>query len=431
VVYKKIMKVTVIGGGLAGSEAALQLAHYGINVVLYEMRPNKLTEAHRTGNFAELVCSNSLGSLSVDDARGLLKQEALSLGSVLIKVALENSVPAGKALAVDRIKFSEEIGSLINSNPLITVLRESVDNIDLEGIVIVATGPLTTEPLLYNLIEKFCYDNLFFYDAISPIVLKESLDMEKLFYGGRYTQSSDYLNAPMDENEYRLFYEVLRNAKRHTPHDFDKQFFESCLPIEEIALRGFDSMRYGPLTPKGFVGNHFAIVQLRRENLDDTMYELVGFQTSLTYEEQKRVFRLIPGLSNAQFVRFGSIHKNAFLRSSEILSRTLQTNKISNVFIAGQLSGVEGYVESISTGLLAGINAARLAKGLELIQLPTDTMLGALINFIVNSDLIYPQPMRANFGLIPKEFFDLPKRDRKSAFVQKSKEEISKIKELV
>lgn len=423
------MKVTVIGGGLAGSEAALQLAKRGVDVVLYEMRPNTMTEAHKTGYFAELVCSNSLGSTSLEDARGLLKQEALVLGSELLKIAIEKSIPAGKALAVDRVEFSKGVENLINSNSHIACVRENVNNIDFDGIVIVATGPLTTETLLGNISEKFGTDNLFFYDATSPIVLKETLETSKVFYGGRYGQSSDYINAPMNEGDYRLFYEELVTAERHTPHDFDRRFFESCLPIEEIAHRGYEAMRYGPLTPRGFEGDHFAIVQLRRENLEDTMYELVGFQTSLTYGEQKKVFRLIPGLSMAEFVRYGSMHKNAFLKSSELLLPTLQMKKKQNVFIAGQLGGVEGYVESIATGLLAGINASRLVRGDSAFELPKGTMLGSLINFIVNNDLSRPQPMRANFGLMPKEFFDLPKKERKLAFIENSRTQLLKVRE--
>ncbi len=423
------MKVNVIGGGLSGSEAALQLANRGFDVVLFEMRPGKSTEAHKTGNFAELVCSNSLGSVSTDDARGLLKEESISLGSVLLDIAMDCRVPAGKALAVDRIKFSSAISKLVLSNPHITVAREEVKSLGLEGVTILATGPLTSETLLNSLFKMFGEDNLFFYDAISPIVSKESLDLSKTFYGARYSQSDDYINAPMSREQYSLFYEGLINAERHVPHDFDRKFFESCLPIEEIASRGFDAMRYGPLTPKGFNGNHFAIVQLRRENKEGTLYELVGFQTSLTYEEQKKIFRLIPGLQNAEFMRLGSIHKNAFLKSSKIIAKTLQTKIAKNLFIAGQLSGVEGYVESIATGLLAGVNASKILSGRALIELSENTMLGSLIRFIVDNELSNPQPMRANFGLMSKVFFDIPKAVRKEAFVKKSREAISKLKE--
>ncbi|MGC8721036.1 MAG: methylenetetrahydrofolate--tRNA-(uracil(54)-C(5))-methyltransferase (FADH(2)-oxidizing) TrmFO [Caldisericaceae bacterium] len=421
------MKVTIIGGGLAGSEAALQIAKRGVDVILYEMRPLTMTEAHKTGLCAELVCSNSLGSMSLEDGRGLLKEESLSLGSELLRIASETSIPAGKALAVDRVKFSLEVEKALQSNSHIKLVREKVDKIDWEGVVVVATGPLTTESLLRQISDEFGSDNLFFYDAISPIVLKESIDLGAVFYGGRYGQTNDYINAPMNESEYKVFYEELINANRHMPHDFDKQYFEACLPIEEIAYRGFDSMRYGPLTPRGFEGKYYAIVQLRRENIEDTMYELVGFQTALTYPEQKRVFSLIPGLSKAEFTRYGSIHKNTFIKSSQILLPTLQTRKRQNVLFAGQLSGVEGYVESITTGLFAGINASRLATGREPFEFPRGTMLGSLINFVVNNDLSRPQPMRANFGLMPKEFFDLPKRERKSAFIENSKEEIARL----
>jgi methylenetetrahydrofolate--tRNA-(uracil-5-)-methyltransferase len=425
------MRVNVIGGGLAGSEASLQLANRGIEVNLYEMRPSRLTEAHRTPFFAELVCSNSLGSLQVRDARGLLKEEAEALGSVILQVALKYSIPGGKALVVDRERFSKEVTDIIYSNPLINVIRGEVKELSLDDVNIIATGPLTSPDFLEYLREKFGMKNLFFFDAISPIVTKESISLNKMFYGSRYSDNTDYLNSPMTQEEYKIFYDALVTAEKHVPHDFDKSFFEACLPIEEIAKRGFDSMRFGPLTPVGFKEKHYSIVQLRRENMEDTLYELVGFQTSITYFEQKRVFSLIPGLENADFVRYGSIHKNAFIKSNELLLKTLQLKSSNNIFVAGQLCGVEGYVESISTGLIAGINASRIVDGRFPISVPEETMLGSLIKFITQNPLAAPQPMRANFGLVPAEYFNITRAKRKERFIEKSVSEIEKLKRII
>lgn len=422
------MRITIIGGGLAGSEAALQIASRGVNVLLYEMRLKKLTEVHKTGNFGEIVCSNSFGSKSVEDGRGLLKEELLTLGSFLLKVAYECQVPAGKALAVDRNLFSEKVSRLIKENPFIEICNEEALEINPNELTIIATGPLTSEGFLKYLKELFGLENLFFFDAISPVVTRESLDMSRLFFGARYEQGDDYLNAPLTKEEYTKFYEALVSAETHLPHDFDRKFFEACLPIEEIAKRGFEAMRFGPLTPKGFEGDYYAVVQLRRENIEGTLYEFVGFQTSLTYSEQKRVFSLIPGIENAEFVRFGSIHKNSFIKSSAVLEKTLQTKIFPNVFFAGQISGVEGYVESIGTGLVSGINALRIVKNLPPKELPSNTMLGSLIRFIVDNKLENPQPMRANFGLMPQEYFLLPKIVRKRKFIEDS---LSSIKEFL
>ncbi|MGC9171977.1 methylenetetrahydrofolate--tRNA-(uracil(54)-C(5))-methyltransferase (FADH(2)-oxidizing) TrmFO [Caldisericum sp.] len=425
------MRVIVIGGGLAGSEAALQIAERGIEVILYEMRPIRLTEAHRTGNFAELVCSNSLGSVELNDARGLLKEEGLRLGSILLQVALKNKVPAGKALAVDRVKFSEEITNIILSHPKIHVERAEITKIDFDNdIVVIATGPLTSDALLSEL-QKLFGENLFFYDAVSPVVTKESLDLSKMFFGGRYDQSPDYLNIPLNYDDYERFYKELIEAKTHTPHDFDRIFFESCLPIEEIARRGFDALRFGPLTPKGFGKAFFAVVQLRREDTDGNLFELVGFQTSLTYQEQKRVFGLLPGLENAEFVRYGSIHKNSYFRANRILNKTLQTKKFPNVFLAGQITGSEGYSEAILTGLVSGINVARLYRGEKPIEIPDETMIGSLIRFLVENDLENPQPMRANFGLIPKKYFEIPKNKRKEKFIEDSIKSIELVRGMI
>jgi methylenetetrahydrofolate--tRNA-(uracil-5-)-methyltransferase len=412
------MNVNVIGGGLAGSEAALQIAKRGIKVHLYEMRPKKLTEAHRSGLFGEIVCSNSFGSINVENGRGLLKMEAKLLGSVLLEIAEHCRVPAGKALAVDRECFAKEVTSLIESNPLIKIVREEVTEIP-KGITIIATGPLTSEKFLDHLKNNLKIKDLYFYDALSPVVLTESLNMNKLFFGGRYEQSPDYLNAPFTKEEYERFFNALIGAERHLPHNFDKKFFEACLPIEEIALRGKDALRFGPLRPKG-LGNYYAVVQLRKENVEGTLYELVGFQTALKYSEQKRVFRLIPGLEKAEFIRFGSIHKNAYIKSSALLNEFLQLRNNPSIFFAGQISGVEGYVEAISTGLFAGINVSRLFYGRTLLKMPDETMIGSLIRFIVNNPLEVPQPMRANFGIIPQKFFKVKKSERKQTFIKAS-----------
>ncbi len=423
--------INVIGAGLAGSEAALQVARRKVQVNLYEMRPIKFTEAHKTDLFAELVCSNSFGSMELKNARGLLKEEALSLGSVLLRVAVKNMVPAGKALAVDREKFSKEATALVTENPYINVIRKEVDKIP-EGITIIATGPLTSLPLLKVLKSALKADNLYFYDAISPIVMAESLDMNKLFFAGRYGKGNDYLNSPMSKAEYIRFYNALITAEQHVLHSFDrKYFFEACMPIEEIAKRGEDTLRFGPLRPVGFDKKYYAVVQLRKENNEGSLYELVGFQTALRYGEQKAVFRLIPGLEKANFVRFGSIHKNAYIKASLLLGNTLQLKEKPSIFIAGQLSGVEGYVESISTGLLAGINAALLAQGKTPISLPCDTMLGALIHFITDNPLTVPQPMRANFGLMPEAFFKMQKSIRKEKFIQASRNSIQDINQRI
>ncbi|MEF3245209.1 MAG: methylenetetrahydrofolate--tRNA-(uracil(54)-C(5))-methyltransferase (FADH(2)-oxidizing) TrmFO [Caldisericaceae bacterium] len=420
------MKVLVIGGGLAGSEAALQIAKRGIEVYLYEMRPKKFTEAHKTDNFAELVCSNSLGSLELEDARGLLKYEGLLLGSHLLNVAKETSVPAGKALAVDRVLFSKRITELILSNPKIHVVREEVLDFDRNDIVLIATGPLTSQNFL-NYLKNIFQDNLFFYDAISPVVTRESLNLDKMFFGGRYEQSSDYLNAYLTEEQYKLLQKELSLGKQHLPHDFDRVFFEACLPIEEIAKRGFDSLRFGPLTPKGFSQDYYAVVQLRREDKDGNLFELVGFQTALTYQEQKRIFSLIPGFENAEFVRYGSIHKNAYFRSNRILNLDLSSKQFPNVFFAGQITGSEGYGEAILTGLVSGINIARFYSGKKPLIFPKNTMIGSLIHFIVENDLDNPQPMRANFGLIPKDYFSIKKTLRKQKFIEDSTNAIKQL----
>ncbi len=421
------MSVNIIGGGLAGSEAALYIASKKIPVRLFEMRPIKMTEAHRSELFAEVVCSNSFGSINPENGRGLLKQEALSLGSTLLKIANECKVPAGKALAVDRECFAHRVTKLIESNSYIEVIRREVTEI-LDGITIVATGPLTSNTFLGYLKDNLGINDLYFYDALSPVVTFESLNLEKLFFGGRYEQSPDYLNASIDDKEYSRFYRELINAERHLPHDFDKKFFEACLPVEEIAIRGEDALRFGPLRPKGFGNKYYAVVQLRKENVEGTLFELVGFQTALKYSEQKRVFRFIPGLEKAEFVRFGSIHKNAYIKSNVLLNSFLQLKTKPNIFFAGQISGVEGYVEAIATGLFAGVNAVKLLREEPLIFMPDNTMIGSLIRFITTNILDTPQPIRANFGIVPEKYFKLHKSIRKKKFAEDSTSEIENMK---
>jgi methylenetetrahydrofolate--tRNA-(uracil-5-)-methyltransferase len=396
--------VTVIGAGLAGCEAALQCARFGVRVKLYEMRPFKMTPAHQTGDVAELVCSNSLKSEEIVNAHGLLKAELKTYGSILLKCAEQSRVPGGKALVVDRRHFSWLVEQeLIKSG--IEIIREEITEIP-PGLVIIATGPLTSSSMANSLINLLGAKRLFFYDAIAPIVAAETLNMERIFPGSRYSKDAAYLNCPLNEQEYDLLVQELANAELYPGHQFEKiPFFEGCLPVEELARRDRLALAFGPLKPVGLIDPRtgkipFAVVQLRLENKAGTMFNMVGFQTRLTRPEQERVFRLIPGLNNAVFLRYGSIHRNTFLFSPEILLPTLQTRVRSELFIAGQLAGVEGYVESIATGLLAGINASRLAQAKAPLTLSNVTILGALVNYITTPHPDF-QPMNANFGLLP------------------------------
>lgn len=396
--------VTVIGAGLAGCEAALQSARFGVPVRLYEMRPHTKTPAHQTGDVAELVCSNSLKSEEVENAHGLLKAELNTYGSLLLKCAENARVPGGKALVVDRKIFSLAIEKELDRAG-VQLIREEIKKIP-DGITIIATGPLTSPAMAEALITLLGARRLFFYDAIAPIVAAESLDMEKLFSGSRYGKGDDYLNSPLTEQEYNLLVNELARAETYPGHPFENiPFFEGCLPVEELAKRDRLALAFGPLKPVGLIDPRqgimpFAVLQLRRENREGTMFNLVGFQTRLKRPEQERVLRLIPGLKNARFLRFGSIHRNTFLNSPEILLPTLQTRLRPDLFIAGQLCGVEGYVESIATGLLAGINAARLALNKPPITLSPATILGALVKYITTPNENF-QPMNANFGLLP------------------------------
>ncbi|MCS7287238.1 MAG: FADH(2)-oxidizing methylenetetrahydrofolate--tRNA-(uracil(54)-C(5))-methyltransferase TrmFO [Anaerolineae bacterium] len=401
--------VVVIGGGLAGSEAAWQLAERGFKVYLYEMRPFKLTPAHRTGFLAELVCSNSLGAEPLDKPLGLLKEELRRLGSLILSCAYETRVPAGGSLAVSRDDFARLVTERIESHPNIKVIREEVTEIP-SGPVIVATGPLTSDILAARLRELIGEEYLYFYDAMAPIITYESIDMSKAFRASRYGRGGeDYINCPMTEEEYYRFVDALLQAETIELRDFEREdpkFFEACLPIEVIARRGREALAFGPLRPVGLVDPRtgkqpYAVVQLRQDDAAGTLYNLVGFQTNLKWGEQERVFRLIPGLEKAEFVRYGQMHRNTFINSPKLLFPTLQFRRRHDLFFAGQITGSEGYVGSTATGLVAGLNMARLLKGKELLVFPPTTMIGALCHYITDPRIKDFQPMKANFGLLP------------------------------
>ncbi|MGH7767133.1 MAG: methylenetetrahydrofolate--tRNA-(uracil(54)-C(5))-methyltransferase (FADH(2)-oxidizing) TrmFO [Candidatus Binatia bacterium] len=399
--------VTIIGGGLAGCEAAWQLARRGVAVELYEMRPKKGTEAHATSYLAELVCSNSLRSASLTNAAGLLKQEMRRLGSLIIQVADRCRVPAGSALAVDRERFAAAVTGAIASLPGVRVIREEVSEIP-AGIAILATGPLTSQPLSRALESLLGGRHLYYYDAISPIVTAESVDMNIAFAASRYDRGGDdYLNLPLTREQYGSFIDALLGAEKVPAKSFeDLRYFEGCLPIEEMARRGRDTLAFGPMRPTGLIDPRtgkraFAIIQLRQENREKTLYNMVGFQTKMTYQEQKRVFSLAPGLEHAEFVRFGSLHRNTFIDAPRHLMPTLQWRGRPSLFFAGQITGVEGYIESAASGLLAGLNAARLIHGKEPVAPPATTALGALLVYITDPGRKDFQPMNANFGVLP------------------------------
>lgn len=400
-------EVTVVGAGLAGSEAAWQLAKRGIKVRLVEMRPTKFTPAHHTDKFAELVCSNSLRAASLENAVGLLKEEMRRLDSLIMRAADANRVPAGGALAVDREGFADFVTQTLSGHPNVTVERREITEIP-EGIVIIATGPLTSDALAARLGELTGAEHLYFYDAVAPIVTLESVDTSRCFWGSRYGKGEEaYLNCPLNEGEYERFWQELVNAERHPLKEFEElKVFEGCMPIEQMALRGRETLRYGPLKPVGLIDPRtgkqpYAVVQLRQDNREGTLYNLVGFQTQLKWSEQKRVFGLIPGLENAEFVRYGVMHRNTFIASPKVLAPTWQLKTDERLFIAGQVTGVEGYVESAASGLIAGINAARLAQGREPLVLPPITACGALAHYVTTASLGNFQPMNVNFGLFP------------------------------
>lgn len=399
--------VRIVGGGLAGAEAAYQLARRGVCVDLYEMRPHKLTEAHTTGNFGELVCSNSLRSTLLTAPAGVLKEEMRRLDSLIIRVAESNRVPAGSALAVDRDSFARSLTRAVEAFPRIRIHREEVKDIP-PGTVILATGPLTSPMLSQSLATLLGSEHLYFYDAISPIVTAESIDRTKAFRASRYgSGDDDYLNLPLTRDEYYCFIDALLTAQRVPTHRFERFVpFEGCMPIEEMADRGKETLAFGPMRAVGLSDPRsgiqpYAVVQLRQENNEGTLYNLVGFQTKMTYPEQRRVFAMIPGLEKAEFVRLGSLHRNTFINAPEHLLPTLQWRQRSTLFFAGQMTGVEGYIESAATGLLAGINAARFSAKKPLVVPPPTTALGALVRYITNPERKSFQPMNVNFGLLP------------------------------
>ena len=411
--------VKVIGGGLAGSEAALQLAKRGIDVELYEMRPKKSTGAHVGSDFAEFVCSNSLGSSDVTNASGLLKKEMETLGGELIKIVYECSVPAGNALAIDRTLFSSKVTEKIKQNEHITIINDEVEEIP-EGNVIVASGPLTSDKLSESIKSFTKEEHLHFFDAIAPIIEKDSINFDVAFYASRYDKGeASYINCPMNKEQYEKFYNYLINAPKIELKEFEKKakFFESCLPVEVLASRGVDTLRFGPMKPVGLVDKrtgeeNYAVVQLRQDNSAKTLYNIVGFQTNLKWGAQKELVSLIPGLENANIMRYGVMHRNTFINSPELLNPSLQTRARNDLFFAGQITGTEGYTESIASGLLAGINMSRYINGEELLVLPTETMLGALTNYITSPVQKHFQPINSNWAIVKE--MDIPKKIRKN-----------------
>ena len=425
--------ITVVGGGLAGSEATYQIAKRGIKVKLYEMKPDNFSPAHSNNNLAEIVCSNSFKSNLHTNACGLLKEELRNLDSLLIKVADETAVPAGQVLAVDREVFSKKVTEALENMKNVEIIRQevgkdglSIESIAKDGIVIIATGPLTSDALSKQILELTGEDDLHFYDAAAPIIFKDSIDMNIAFYGNRYEQErakdedveewkakqkndgdASYINLPMNKEEYEHFWNELVNAEVVELHQFEKrEIFEGCMPVEVMAKRGIDTLRYGPLKPMGFTDPRtgyrpYALVQLRQDNKDATIYNIVGFQTNLKFGEQKRVFSMIPGLENAEFAKYGVMHRNTFINSTKLLDRTYQLKKNKNIYFAGQITGVEGYVESISSGLVAGINAVKQLRQEEKVEFSEYTLIGALAQYISTPNEKF-QPMNANYGILPE-----------------------------
>jgi methylenetetrahydrofolate--tRNA-(uracil-5-)-methyltransferase len=424
-----VEKITIIGAGLAGCEAAWQAAERGVPVTLHEMKPAKFSPAHSLPGFAELVCSNSLRGESLENAVGLLKEELRRVGGLFMAAAENTRVPAGGALAVDREEFSRFITARIESHPLIEVVRGEVTEIPADGIVVIASGPLTSEALAERL-RALTGDYLYFYDAIAPIVAADSIDPARAFRASRYGkgEGDDYLNCPLDQGEYEAFVTELLAAEKVPYREFEKAVhFEGCMPIEEMAERGRETLRFGPMKPVGLTDPRsgrepHAVVQLRLENREGTMYNLVGFQTRLTYREQRRVFQMIPGLENAEFIRLGSMHRNTFINAPRLLAPTLQLRSEPRVLFAGQITGVEGYVESAACGFLAGVNAARLAGGGELIVPPAATALGALIGHITSADTRHFQPMNVNYGLFPELPGKVKKKERRGRLAERALE---------
>ena len=418
-----ISPVHVIGAGLAGCEAITQLTRHGIPVILHEMRPVKSDEAHKTAYFAELVCSNSLRAGNIENAVGLLKEEMRRLGSLIMQKADEHQVPAGGALAVDRDGFAAAVTEAVKANPLVTVIHEEVTDLEsLEGTVIVASGPLTSDALFADIKKLLKSDYLHFFDAAAPIVTADSMDYDKVYRASRYDKGgADYLNCPFyTKEEYVAFWEALCNAESAPVKDFEHDVFEACMPIEEMAARGEDTMRFGPLKPVGLIDPRngkeaYAVVQLRQDNAAASLYNLVGFQTHLKWPEQRRVFGMIPGLENAEFVRFGVMHKNTYLNSPQLLDKHFNLRSNKRFYFAGQMTGVEGYVESAASGLMAGLAAARAVLELPEVEFPDVTAHGALANYISNPAIENFQPMNINFGLIPPLTVRIRKKKEKNA----------------
>ena len=432
-------QVIIVGAGLAGSEAAWQIACRGIRVKLYEMRPVKNTPAHHTDKFGELVCSNSLRSNQLENAVGLLKEEMRRLGSLIMECADNKALPAGGALAVDREGFSQEITDKITNHPNIEIIREEVMEIPQDDYVIVATGPLTSEKLSESIGQLIDSDYLYFYDAAAPIITYESINQEKVFKASRYDKGdSDYINCPMTEEEYLKFYNELVNAEVAPIKSFERQVvFEGCMPVETMAKRGSKTLLFGPLKPVGLSDPRtekqpYGVVQLRQDNIEGTLYNIVGFQTHLKWSEQKRVFSMIPGLENAEFVRYGVMHRNTFINSPKVMRPTLQLRGNDKLFFAGQLTGVEGYVESASSGLAAGINMARVFKGMEPVVFPETSAHGALCRYITDSTIKNFQPMNVNFGIFPQPEYKIrDKKEKGSYYAERALNDLEKFTHLV
>ena len=423
---RKMMKktVNVVGAGLAGVEAVYQLIKANYPVRLYEMRPKKMTPAHHSGNFAELVCSNSLRADGLQNAVGVLKQEMTLFDSYIIQQARKYQVPAGGALAVDRDLFSQAITKEIKNHPLVTVIEEEVVTVP-EGPTIIASGPLTSDALSAHIMELLGESYFYFYDAAAPIITKDSIVFTVAYYKSRYDKGeNEYINCPMTEAQFNEFYSALMQAKVVKPKDFEEVFFEGCMPFEEMARRGKQTLLFGPMKPVGLTTPQgerpYAVVQLRQDNVQASLYNIVGFQTHLTWPEQKRIIQMIPGLQNASFVRYGVMHRNSYLCSPKCLLPTYQSRLRKDLFFAGQITGVEGYVESAQSGIVAGQNMARLLDGKEVLSLPLETVMGSLSNYIVHADSENFQPMKANFGILPDLSSPVKKKERKGAYASRA-----------
>ncbi len=422
--------VNIIGAGLAGVEACHQLVKRGYKVRLYEMRPKKMTPAHHSENFAELVCSNSLRADGTGNAVGVLKAEMEMMDSIIIKFARIHQVPAGGALAVDRENFSKAITDYIVNHPLVEVIHEEVTEFP-KGKTIIASGPLTSDSLSNAIKDKLGEDYFYFFDAAAPIVTKESINFDIAYYKSRYDKGdNEYINCPMNEEQFESFYDALINAKVVKPKDFEEKFFEGCMPFEEMARRGKQTLLFGPMKPVGLTApdgtRPYAVVQLRQDNVQASLYNIVGFQTHLTWPEQKRIIQMIPGLENANFVRYGVMHRNSFICSPKHLLNTYQLKTYPDIFMAGQITGVEGYVESAQSGMVAGINMARMLEGKEMLVFPNETVMGSLANYVINASKENFQPMKANFGILPDFSIRIKKKERKAAYATRALDTMKK-----